>query len=218
VPLPAAYFASTANGLSYNYWQIPLVPSPASTPQAITATTFTRGAIALASNGIPIFNPHNNTGALSQEIGELDAYGGHSGRADDYHYHIAPIHLLPYLGNDKPIAWVLDGYPMYGYLEPDGSAMQPLDASGGHDHGSWGYHYHAPCSNSSGTWTISSPYMNPAFHGTVTYIDSQVDPQPNVTPLRDSGFGGTKDRKLLFNPRHDFFSLDAGALISEVRS
>jgi Protein of unknown function (DUF1566)/Abnormal spindle-like microcephaly-assoc'd, ASPM-SPD-2-Hydin/YHYH protein/Putative Ig domain len=187
VPMPASYFASTANALSYNYWQIPLTPSPAATPQQITSTTFTRGAIALASNGVPIFNPHNNTGALSQEIGELDTYGGHSGRADDYHYHIAPIHLLPYLGNDKPIAWVLDGYPMYGYQEPDGTAMQTLDSSGGHDHGSWGYHYHAPCSNSSGTWTISSPYMNPAFHGAVSYVGLQVDPQPSVTPLRDSG-------------------------------
>ena len=49
-----------------------------------------RGAIAIAANGIPIFNPVNASGLISKEIGELDDFGGHSGRADDYHYHAAP--------------------------------------------------------------------------------------------------------------------------------
>ena len=54
---------------------------------------FLRGAIALAVNGIPIFNPQNNGGEVSADIGELDQWGGHCGRADDYHYHVAPLHL-----------------------------------------------------------------------------------------------------------------------------
>ena len=49
--------------------------------------------------GYPRINPANNTGRISYEIGELDAYGGHCGLGDDYHYHVAPVHLTPVLGN-----------------------------------------------------------------------------------------------------------------------
>jgi arylsulfatase A-like enzyme len=171
--------------------------------QSFVATGFTRGAIAVAADGIAIFNPHNNTGKLSYEIGELDAYGAHCGLADDYHYHIIPTHLSALfggpLGNDTPLAWSLDGYPYYGYLEPDGSAQQPLDANGGHSHGPWGYHYHAP-----GTPTVDAthpygtpaePYTQTGFYGTVNYfVDSSdtgtADGQPEVGTIRKSPSGG----------------------------
>lgn len=213
VPIPAAYFAhSTSNennagSLGYqqpNVWRIPLVPVPSASPIVIynppaPPTNFLRGAVALASNGIAIFNPSNNGGNVSYEIGELDYYGGHCGLADDYHYHIAPTHLNTRfggpLGDDKPIAWALDGYPMYGFLEPDGSPRQALDAEGGHDHGGgWGYHYHA-----MGTTTVDathpygtpqSPYLMKAFHGTVVNFGNQVDGQPAVGNLRADGTGG----------------------------
>src|SRR5438067_1282618 len=81
-------------------------PSPS--PVSIK-NRFLRGAIALAANGIPIFNPQNNRGEISYEIGELDEWGGHCGRADDYHYHIAPLHLQEVLGRELPIACALDG-------------------------------------------------------------------------------------------------------------
>ena len=198
VPLPVAYFGNLTNGtnntgsLGYqqpNYWKIPLVPVPAASPISLTGN-FLRGAVALGSDGVAIFNPRNNTGQFSQAIGELDAYGGHCGLGDDYHYHIFPVHLIPVLGNAKPIAWGLDGYPVYGYVEPDGSAMQTLDSDGGHDHGGWGYHYHARGTFSGGTWTPSSPYMMSAMHGTVVNFDSQIDPQPTGSGLRASGTGG----------------------------
>ncbi len=208
VPVPAAYFAGTTNpenstsSLGYgqpNYWRLPLVPVPSASPIPISAGNFQRGAVALAANGIAIFNPKNNTGAASYQIGELDAYGGHCGLADDYHYHIIPTHLLSAFGgvlsNDKPVAWALDGYPIYGYVEPDGTARQALDADGGHDIGSgWGYHYHA-----IGTTTVDathpygtpqSPYLMSNFHGTVVNFGGQVDGQPEVGPIRASGTGG----------------------------
>ncbi len=200
VPLPASYFASTTNGtnntgsLGYqqpNYWKIPLVPVPAASPISLTGN-FLRGAVALGADGVAIFNPRNNTGQFSQAIGELDTYGGHCGLGDDYHYHIFPVHLIPILGNAKPIAWGLDGYPVYGYVEPDGSAQQALDVDGGHDHGTWGYHYHArgTFNAGTGTWTPASPYMMNAMHGTVVNFDSQIDPQPTASGLRASGTGG----------------------------
>jgi arylsulfatase A-like enzyme len=202
VPIPTSFFSSTVNStndtgsLGYqqpNHWRLPLVPVPSASPIPISSGNFQRGAIALAADGIPIFNPANNTGRISYEIGELDAYGGHCGLGDDYHYHIAPVHLTPVLGNDKPIAWSLDGYAMYGYVEPDGSPMQALDADGGHDIGNgWGYHYHARGTYNAGTgqWTPGAPYMNAAFHGTVVNYGGQVDPQPTGSGLRASGTGG----------------------------
>lgn len=213
IPLPAAYFASVPNpenstgSLGYgqpNYWRLPLVPTVAPSPTLIftpgvTNNNFQRGAIALASNGIAIFNPANNTGRVSYEIGELDYYGGHCGLADDYHYHIIPMHLSSRFGgplsDDKPVAWALDGYPVYGYVEPDGSARQALDSNGGHDVGSgWGYHYHAVGNNTVDAThpygTPQSPYTMTSFRGTVVNFGGQVDGQPEVGSIRASGTGG----------------------------
>ena len=100
VPLPQAY-------VGRNAWRIPLQPVAATEPVSIKGR-FLRGAIALAANGIPIFNPQNNRGEVSAEIGELDQWGGHCGRADDYHYHAAPLHLQVAVGEGRPIAYALD--------------------------------------------------------------------------------------------------------------
>ena len=167
VPLPQPYVGDNA-------WRIPLAPVPAARP-ASTKNRFLRGAIALAVNGIPIFNPLNNRGEDSYAIGELDDFGGHCGRADDYHYHIAPVHLEEQVGKGQPIAWALDGYPVYGYTEPDGSPVEGLDALNGHEDSAGNYHYHA---------TKKYPYLNGGFHGEVREVGGQVDPQPTASPVR----------------------------------
>jgi hypothetical protein len=196
IPVPTSYFASTTNperdqgSIGFgkpNIWRLPLVPTPSASPIPISAGNFQRGAIAVGADGIPIFNPRNNRGAVAYEIGELDLYGGHCGLADDYHYHIAPVHLQTVLGIDKPVAWALDGYPIYGYTEPDGTARQALDAEGGHTHGAWNYHYHAIGSAATGP---ANPYLPTAFHGTVVNFGGQVDGQPEVPGMRQSGTGG----------------------------
>ena len=169
VPLPQAYFGSNA-------WQVPLHPVVAPSPIPIH-NRFLRGAVALAVNGIPIFNPQNNRGEVSQDIGELDKWGGHSGRGDDYHYHIIPLHLQSVVGKSLPVAYALDGYPVYGTTEPDGGAMRKLDACGGHEDAKVGYHYHG---------TGKSPYVFSAFHGVVTEVEGQVDPQPRAQPVREA--------------------------------
>lgn len=167
VPLPQSYFGDNA-------WRIPLHPVPAKTP-AIIEGHFLRGAIALAVNGIPIFNPQNNRGEVSYEIGELDEWGGHCGRADDYHYHIAPLKLQDLAGKGMPIAYALDGYPIYGLTEPDGKPVEKLDECHGHESRTWGYHYHA---------SNKRPYLQSAFHGEVVEAGGQVDPQPRAQPVR----------------------------------
>jgi hypothetical protein len=169
VPLPQSYFGENA-------WRLPLHPVPAAEP-ALIKGRFLRGAIALAVNGVPIFNPQNNRGEVSQEIGELDEWGGHCGRGDDYHYHAAPLHLQALVGRGMPIAYALDGYPIYGLTEPDGSAVGKLDACHGHETPGVGYHYHA---------SLKYPYVLGGFYGRITELAGQVDPQPRASPVRPS--------------------------------
>ena len=198
VPLPQNYTGANA-------WQIRLTPVPAKEPRSIK-NNFLRGAIALAVNGIPIFNPQNNRGEVSQEIGELDNWGGHCGRADDYHYHAAPLHLQKVVGMGQPIAFALDGYAIYGLTEPDGAQPSGLDAFNGHTTNALGYHYHG---------STKYPYVNGGFHGEVTEREGQVDPQPRAQPVRESlqalrgakitGFEstGTNSYKLSYNVNGD---------------
>lgn len=168
VPLPQPYSGANA-------WRIPLHPVVARNPLSAKSHFF-RGAIALAANGVPIFNPIKNDGVTDTFLaGELDQFGGHCGRADDYHYHIAPTHLQSIVGAGKPIAYALDGYAIQGFSEPDGSAPMGLDAFNGHTTAALGYHYHA---------TKAYPYLNGGFHGEVSEVGGQVDPQPDPVGIR----------------------------------
>lgn len=168
VPMPQPYFDNNA-------WRIPLEPVVAKNPLSAKSHFF-RGAIALAANGVPIFNPIKNDGKTDTLLAsELDEFGGHCGRADDYHYHVAPTHLQEIVGKDKPVAYALDGYAIYGYTEPDGSKVDGLDPLNGHTTPGLGYHYHA---------TKTYPYLNGGFHGEVVERDGQVDPQPRAGGVR----------------------------------
>ena len=169
VPLPQPYTGDNA-------WQVPLDPRQAAEPKS-ARTGFFRGAIAIAVNGVPIFNPIKNDGRTDTLLaGELDLFGGHAGRGDDYHYHIAPVFLNE--GDpSRPVAYALDGYPIYGYDEPDGSPVRKLDELNGHDDPKHGYHYHA---------TRTYPYLNAGFRGTVTERGGQVEPQPHAHPVREA--------------------------------
>lgn len=168
VPLPQPYRGS-------NSWSFPLFPKPAEKPMS-AKTNFFRGAIAIAANGVPIFNPIKNDGRTDTYIaGELDKFGGHCGRGDDYHYHIAPLHLIAQVGKDTPIAYALDGYPIYGLTCSNGETPSDLDEFNGHSTSSRGYHYHA---------TKNYPYLNGGFHGVVVEKGGQVDPQPRAQGVR----------------------------------
>ncbi len=168
VPLPQAYTGENA-------WRFPLTPKPAVLPLSAKSHFF-RGAIAIAANGVPIFNPIKNDGRTDTFLaGELDEFGGHAGRADDYHYHIAPLHLQEQVGAGRPVAYALDGYPIFGLAEPDGKPPTDLDSFNGHATAALGYHYHA---------SRTYPYLNGGFHGEVTEREGQVDPQPRAKSVR----------------------------------
>jgi phosphatidylethanolamine-binding protein (PEBP) family uncharacterized protein len=191
VPLPQPYTGA-------NTWQIPLRPALAERPIS-GRDALMRGAVAIAANGIPIFNALNNRGVDSFSIGELDEFGGHCGRADDYHYHAAPLAIATIVGPGKPIAFALDGFPIYGLFDPNAAggselacpcgSREPLDALNGHfvevpkgqgfDGGTRSYHYHA---------SKTFPYINGGLRGRVTLDgegrESQVTPQPRARGVR----------------------------------
>ena len=177
VPIPQCYKGTNA-------WSIPLNPTIAATPVPVNSIHFIRGALALAVNGIPIFNPYTNTGVDAFLDGQLDKWGGHCGRADDYHYHTAPLHLYDKQAKTLPIAYALDGFAVYGSVEPNGSPMNALDANHGHYYNGI-YHYHG---------TASAPYMVGNMVGKVTedatyQIIPQAtakSPRPATNPLKDA--------------------------------
>ncbi|WP_273274808.1 YHYH protein [Maribacter polysiphoniae] len=173
-----------------NAWAVPLYPELAENPLS-TKDNFMKGAIAIAANGIPIFNPLNNRGEDANAIGELDQWGGHCGRADDYHYHLPPTHLQSKVGSDKPIAYALDGFPVYG------ETKEALDENLGRFTSDSTYQYHA---------VKEYPYLIAAMKGKVEFNprtkapENEIMPQaktrgvrPDLRPLRGAKIIGFKN-------------------------
>lgn len=193
-PIPQCY---TGN----NAWSIPLNPTIALNPVPVNQFHFLKGAVAIAVNGVAIFNPYTNTGVDAFLDGQLDQWGGHCGRADDYHYHIAPLHLYSTSPLTFPIAYALDGFGVYGTLEPDGSNMKTLDANHGHYASNGVYHYHG---------TATAPYMIGNMVGNVTEdADLQIVPQSKASPIRPAGtpLKGAVITNLLANANHNGYAL-----------
>lgn len=170
VPLPQPYTGK-------NSWRIPLRPVVSDQPISAKKALF-RGAIGLAVNGVPIFNALNNRGEDAFLAGELDEHGGHCGRGDDYHYHIAPVHLEKVVGKGKPIAYALDGFPIYGYTDAEGKEPADLDEFNGRFEKDGSYRYYS---------TKKYPYINGGMRGVVTVRGDQIDPQPRDAPVRPAG-------------------------------
>lgn len=178
VPLPQNFTGANA-------WRIPLVPVVAA-----TKTSALDGPIGLAINGIPLFNPCKQGGCSgpgggdTKVVGELDLCNGHAGRADDYHYHAAPVCLMADRAADywdtHPLGWALDGYAIFGYRNPDGTTATRDGICGGntvtHPNAPAGYAYHV---------TDVSPYILSCFHG-VPSPDLAIQGS-KFSPLRPPG-------------------------------
>ncbi len=188
VPIPQCYIGTNA-------WSIPLNPTIATTPVPVNKDHFGIGAVALAANGVAIFNLYTTSGQDSYATGQLDNFGGHCGKGDDYHYHTAPLHLITsgQTTANLPIAFALDGFAIYGGLEPDGSPMTPLD---GINHGHYGtngvYHYHGTA-NPDG----SNPQMITNMVGNVTEANSEIVPQAHSSHVRTENWTPLKGPLLI---------------------
>ncbi len=158
VPVPQNFTGANA-------WRIPLQPVVSA-----TKTSALDGPIGIAVNGVPIFNPCKQGGCSgpgggdTKVLGELDDCNGHAGRADDYHYHAAPVCLMSEQGtaywDSHPIGWALDGFAIFGYRNPDGTVATRDAGCGGntvpHANAPTTYAYHV---------TDVSPYVLSCFHG-----------------------------------------------------
>lgn len=173
IPVPALDYASPVR----------LAPTMGSAPTSRDA------ALGVAINGVPIYD-YSSAGELDLDsydpsvdtlvLGQLDNCGGHAGRGDDYHYHVAPTCMIAGManaGDDAIIGWGFDGYPIYGDRNPDGSPVGSgtLDVCNGQPDESFGYRYHT---------SPEPPYILQCLVGEV---DAQNE-LPRVAPL--SGANG----------------------------
>ena len=97
------------------------------------------GPNAFAINGVPIFHYStapspsiDPTADMSDTVTahELDACGGHSGQGEDYHYHQAPICLVDTDKLSEPIAYSIDGSPVYFGGAPASDKLDELELDG----------------------------------------------------------------------------------------
>ncbi|KZN68803.1 YHYH protein [Pseudoalteromonas luteoviolacea] len=174
IPVPAIGYAAP----------IKLEPHTATTPTTIDA------ALGVAVNGVPIYD-YSAAGELdlfnydpnidTVKLGQLDNCGGHAGRGDDYHYHAAPTCMMDAMENrsdDTIIGWGYDGYPLYGFNHPDGSAISDgdLELCNGLPDEDFGYRYHL---------SNAPPYV---FQCLVGEVNTAI--LPRVAPLSGGGDRG----------------------------
>lgn len=137
-------------------FKIPLNPIEATNKRATSL-----GPIGVAINGVPLYNQYAgpNEQPLTNEINSFDQYYGHPQGRGQYHYHVEPIYLTSIKTSKAGLlGFLLDGFPVYGPEEEDGSLVvsDDLDAYHGHSHATTDYpngtyHYH---------FTDDAPYLN----------------------------------------------------------
>lgn len=176
VPVPGQYDAP-----------IPLSPQLGNTPKTRDSS------LGVAINGVPIFD-YTGGGEMSESdlyhhqaqhdtliTQQLDVCGGHAGRGDDYHYHVAPkcmIEEMENAGPDAIIGWAFDGFPIYGDTNPDGSEILEgaLDVCNGQVDDTFGYRYHT---------SKDAPYIVQCLMGDMPDIRDL----PRIPPLELSSGG-----------------------------
>ncbi|KAK3585090.1 hypothetical protein CHS0354_004279 [Potamilus streckersoni] len=87
------------------------------------------GPIAIAINGIPLYNPYSGEGfnAVEGECKEIfDVCNGHPSPDGVYHYHQIP-NCLYSQAPDQLIGVAIDGHPIYGPLTKDGKNLTSTD-------------------------------------------------------------------------------------------
>ena len=136
---------------------------PSSPAIAAAASDTPLGPIGMAVNGVPLFNQYAaGRSPLNGEIISFDRYNGHPQQSGQYHYHMEPFWLTSANGASSLIGVLLDGFPVYGPKDPDGSTPSNLDSCNGHTHATADvpagiYHYHA---------TTAVPYLSGCYKGT----------------------------------------------------
>jgi len=146
--------APTADSMSFNYVANPI--------KALSPSCLSLSAIGVTVNGVVIYNAADARGedAVAREI--VDVFGGHPAQSQ-YHYHFIPERLDNTSladGHSGIVAYINDGFALYGYKGEGGVEMSnnDLDLCHGHEHGKLGYHYHS---------TVEYPYTVGCYKGSL---------------------------------------------------
>jgi len=137
--------------------QVPTAPAVGS------ASDTPLGPMGIAVNGVAIFNQYAaGRSPLTNEILTFDRFNGHPQQTGQYHYHVEPLWLTSNRGGDSLIGVLLDGFPVYGPRDQDGTMPGGLDSCNGHVHATREvpagiYHYHV---------VSAPPYISGCFRGT----------------------------------------------------
>lgn len=163
-------FSKNPNSISTkNYtFKIPINPKVDN-----SHSTTPLGPIGVSLNGVPFFNQYAGPNQpLSGEVVSFDQYYGHPAQGGDYHYHVEPIYLTTVkLTKSALLGFLLDGFPVYGPTEEDGTSVTNslLDDYHGHTHVTVDYpkgiyHYHI---------TDADPYINGnGFYGSAGTVSN----------------------------------------------
>ncbi|HWI20010.1 MAG TPA: YHYH protein [Vicinamibacterales bacterium] len=132
-------------------------------PAAAASTSDTPlGPIGISVNGVVFYNQYAaGRQPLTSEIVSFDRYNGHPNPNNQYHYHFEPLAITS-SSRSRLIGVLLDGFPVYGPIDSDGSTPTNLDGCNGHtavtaDFPSGIYHYHS---------TSAVPYISGCYRGT----------------------------------------------------
>ena len=148
-------FAKAPNTISTQNITLKIPVNPA---MAGTHAATPMGVIGVALDGVPFFNQYAAGGSpLGAEMNGFDQWWGHPQMSGMYHYHVEPKYLTTVKATPFALmGFLLDGFPVYGPQEENGSAPAGLDVYHGHSHVTADfpagiYHYH---------FTTSAPYIN----------------------------------------------------------
>lgn len=161
--------------------------------QNTNPTPTVAGAIGVAVNGIPLFDPSTQGPIVAAtgkppsafEEGELDTCGGHAGRGDDYHYHMAPKCLIQDLGaqaidvNRQPIGYAADGFPILalGWFDKSNDIEDKLDTCRGAQDADGKYFYNV---KASGDYAILDCYSGSTTGFARDRWEKRLDASGNV--------------------------------------
>ncbi len=144
---------NTIKAQTYNY-KISLAPKRAS-----STISLPMGPIGIALSGAVFFNPLNAEKQDAVQVEVFDMCQGHPEMQGRYHYHeLSSCFEVGSEGHSFLIGYAFDGYGVYGPYEDTGVLAKGLDSCNGHEHGSYGYHYHA---------TMKYPYLLGCYTGVV---------------------------------------------------
>ncbi len=170
----------TAQKLDFN---IPKAPQRAADPGCLRM-----GMIGFTTTGVAFYNALDDAGndAAAHEVQDL--CNGHPQGKGQYHYHNSSP-CLPGAEVDKVVGWALDGYPILGMREADGSLITNADLDDCHGRAedlqvggrSYDYAYRL---------TMEYPYVMGCYTGLVASETSQSI-RDSMGPQRQRGRRGS---------------------------